>query len=89
MLAGDPVPSSVQIKYNLWDFFVLANLRRMIGMDRLRRGGTGAAPISPDLLEWFWGIGVPVLEGFGQTVSVTVPLGRGGSTSPSVGMSPW
>lgn len=67
MLAGDPVPSSVQIKYNLWDFLVLANLRRMIGMDRLRRGGTGAAPISPDLLEWFWGIGVPVLEGFGQT----------------------
>jgi len=67
LLAGDPVPASVQVHYNIWDFLVLANLRRMIGMDRVHRGGSGAAPISPDLLEWFWGIGVPVVEGFGQT----------------------
>ena len=41
----------------------------MIGMDRLRRGGTGAAPISPDLLKWYQAIGVPVLEGYGMTES--------------------
>ncbi len=46
---------------------MLANLRRMIGMDRLRRGTTGAAPISPELLRWFWAIGIPLYEGFGQT----------------------
>ncbi len=67
LLAADPVPAPVQLNYKLWDFLVLSNLRRMIGMDRVHRGGSGAAPISPDLLEWFWGIGVPVVEGFGQT----------------------
>lgn len=48
---------------------MLQNLRRMIGMDRLRRGGSGAAPISPDLLRWYQSIGVPVLEGYGMTES--------------------
>ncbi|MEL6734866.1 MAG: AMP-binding protein, partial [Pseudomonadota bacterium] len=40
---------------------------RMLGMDRMRRGGSGAAPISADLLTWFRAIGVPVLEGYGMT----------------------
>lgn len=66
---GEAVPFGVSLNYKFWDFFVLGNLRRMIGMDRIVRGGTGAAPISPELLKWYWGIGVPVLEGFGMTES--------------------
>ncbi|MFZ1815147.1 MAG: AMP-dependent synthetase/ligase [Rhizobiaceae bacterium] len=61
------VPLGLSIACRFWDFTVLANLRRMIGMDRLRRGATGAAPISPELLVWFRAAGIPVLEGFGQT----------------------
>jgi long-chain acyl-CoA synthetase len=61
-----------ELEWRVWDFLVLANLRRMIGMDRLRRGTTGAAPISPELLRWFWAIGVPLYEGFGQTESAGV-----------------
>jgi long-chain acyl-CoA synthetase len=57
----------LDLQWRVWDFLVLANLRRLIGMDRLRRGSTGAAPISPELLRWFWAIGIPVFEGFGQT----------------------
>ncbi len=68
-LAGKPVPAGTRLAYRIWDFIVLRNLRRMLGMDRLRRGGTGAAPISADLLQWFLGIGVPVLEGYGMTES--------------------
>lgn len=64
---GETVPGSIDAKFKFWDFLVLANLRRMIGMDRMHRAGSGAAPISPELLHWFWGIGVPVLEGFGMT----------------------
>jgi long-chain acyl-CoA synthetase len=67
LIEGKPVPASVAWSYRFWDMLVLANLRRMIGMDRIRRGATGAAPISPELLKWFWAIGVPLLEGFGQT----------------------
>ncbi|MDO9307067.1 MAG: AMP-dependent synthetase/ligase, partial [Mesorhizobium sp.] len=69
MEEGRPVPLGTQLAYAFWDFAVLKNLRRMIGLDRLRRGTTGAAPISPDLLRWYRAIGVPVLEGYGMTES--------------------
>ncbi len=61
------LPALVNANYWIWDRLVLRNLRRMLGMDRIRRGGTGAAPISPELLKWYWAIGVPVLEGYGMT----------------------
>ncbi|MEM7320667.1 MAG: long-chain fatty acid--CoA ligase [Pseudomonadota bacterium] len=66
-IENKPVPQSIEAQYRVWDTLVLRNMRRMMGMDRLRRGGTGAAPISPDLLRWFRAIGVPLLEGFGMT----------------------
>nr|WP_295468821.1 long-chain fatty acid--CoA ligase [Mesorhizobium sp.] len=69
MEEGRPVPLGTQLAYAFWDFAVLKNLRRMIGLDRLRRGTTGAAPISPDLLRWYRAVGVPVLEGYGMTES--------------------
>lgn len=64
-----PVPFGTNLTYRFWDIVLLQNLRRMIGMDRLRRGGSGAAPISPELLRWYQAIGVPVLEGYGMTES--------------------
>ena len=67
ILQGRPVPPAVAANFWLWDRLVLRNLRRMLGMDRLRRGGSGAAPISPELLKWYWAIGVPLVEGFGMT----------------------
>ena len=50
----------------------LANLRRMIGLDRARHIGTGAAPISPELVRWYWAIGLVMLQGYGQTESTGV-----------------
>ncbi len=69
---GKPVPFGLRLAFGFWDMVLLRNLRRMIGMDRLRRGGSGAAPISPDLLQWYHTIGVPVLEGYGMTESAGV-----------------
>jgi long-chain acyl-CoA synthetase len=66
-MADQPVPGGVALRYAFWDFMVLRNLRRMLGMDKMRRGGTGAAPISPELLKWYWAIGVKLLEGYGMT----------------------
>ncbi|MFD0915802.1 AMP-dependent synthetase/ligase [Pseudahrensia aquimaris] len=68
MNGADPEAAG-SLSYRFWDFMVLRNLRRMLGMDRLRRGGSGAAPISPELLKWFHSIGAPVLEGYGMTES--------------------
>ncbi|MBO9399204.1 long-chain fatty acid--CoA ligase [Shimia sp. R9_3] len=67
LLERKPVPMATQINYAVWDFLVLRNLRRMLGMDKMRRGGTGAAPISPELIRWYWAIGVTLLEGYGMT----------------------
>jgi long-chain acyl-CoA synthetase len=66
---GDPVPLGTRISYAFWDFFVLRNLRLMLGFDRLRRGTTGAAPISPELLKWYGAVGITLLEGYGMTES--------------------
>ncbi|MCY3985302.1 MAG: long-chain fatty acid--CoA ligase [Roseovarius sp.] len=65
--AGRPVPVGTAAWYWLWDALVLKNMRRMLGMDRVRRGASGAAPISGELLKWYWAIGVPLIEGYGMT----------------------
>jgi len=67
LLAGKTPPALVSAQYAVWDFLVLRNLRRMLGMDKMRRGATGAAPISPDLIKWYWSIGVKLIEGYGMT----------------------
>lgn len=67
LINARPVPAITEISFRIWDRLVLRNLRRMLGMDRMRRGGTGAAPISPELLKWYWSIGVPLVEGYGMT----------------------
>jgi long-chain acyl-CoA synthetase len=86
-LEGQPVPTGTALNYRLWDFLVLSNLRRMLGMDRLEQGVTGAAPISPELLKWYHAIGVPLYEGFGMSetagaCSVNMP---GANKTGSVG----
>jgi len=67
LLAGKQPPPGVSAQYAVWDFLVLRNLRRMLGMDKMRRGATGAAPISPELIKWYWSIGVRLIEGYGMT----------------------
>ncbi|MEQ9695877.1 long-chain fatty acid--CoA ligase [Shimia sp. SDUM112013] len=67
MMQAKPVPAGVAANYWIWDKLVLHNLRRMLGLDNMRRAGTGAAPISPELLKWYWSIGVPMVEGYGMT----------------------
>ncbi|WP_233270573.1 AMP-dependent synthetase/ligase [Chachezhania sediminis] len=75
------------LEYRLLDWLVLANLRRMLGLDRIRRAGSGAAPISASLLKWFHAIGVKVYEGYGMTESggVISICGAGRSRIGSVG----
>ncbi len=44
-----------------------SKLRAQLGLDRLRVGVTGAAPISRDVLEFFLGCGIIIREVYGQT----------------------
>ena len=90
LLEGRPVPPILDARFRFWDRLVLANLRRMIGLDNARYIATGAAPISPDLVKWYWAIGLVMLEGYGQTessgvLSVNLPdRSRLGSVGPAV-----
>lgn len=49
------------------DLFVFRPLQERLGLRRCRLPISGAAPISPDVLHWFHGIGVRVVEGYGMT----------------------
>ena len=65
---GRPLPFGLRLTYGLCDLMVLRPLRRRLGLHRIRHIClSGAAPIAPDILAYFWSIGVPVSEIYGQT----------------------
>lgn len=74
-LAGRPVSTSLALRRKLADRLVLAKVRQALGLDRLRWGITGAAAIPAETVEFFWGLGVPVYEVWGESEST------GGATS--------
>jgi len=80
VLAGAPVGPWLKLQFRLADALVLANVRKMIGIDRARFLVTGAAPISPELVKWYLALGVPMLEAWGMTetcgASTATPASR-------------
>ena len=67
----------------LVDMAVLKNVRILLGIDRARWLSTAAAPIAPDLIKWFWALGKPMYEVYGQTeCSGLATANRRGSLSP-------
>ena len=68
-LAGQPVSPALKFKFELARVLALNNVRKMIGIHRARALLSGAAPISPDLIRWYLALGIPMLEGWGQTES--------------------
>ncbi len=51
---------------------VFRAMRERIGLRRCRYAASGAAPIAPEVLEFFMGIGVPVFELYGMTENSAV-----------------
>ena len=47
--------------------FLYRSLKERVGLRRCRYAVTAAAPIAPEILEWFMGIGVPIHEAYGMT----------------------
>jgi len=65
--AGASVPWALALAFPVLDFLVFKNIRVFLGIDSCRWLSTGAAPIAPDLLDWFWALGRPMYEVYGQT----------------------
>lgn len=51
----------------LGDLFVYRSLRERVGLRRIRYAVSAAAPIAPEILEFFMSIGVPIYEAYGMT----------------------
>jgi len=69
--AGQQVPPELQDAFDQADEQLFSNVRAAFG-GRVRQAVTGAAPIAPEILEFFYACGVPVLEGYGMTETATV-----------------
>ena len=62
-----PIPPYLKVAYLAAYVAVFRKLKERLGFDRVRVAYSGAAPISPDVLKFFNAIGLPLVEGYGQT----------------------
>lgn len=63
----EPLPAGLAVLSYIADLLVFRNVRRLLGIDRCRWLSTAAAPIAPDLIEWYWALNRPMYEVYGQT----------------------
>ena len=62
-----PVPLIWQALFFLADRLVFKNIKQLLGINESRWLSTGAAPIAPELIDWYWAMNTPMYEVYGQT----------------------
>jgi long-chain acyl-CoA synthetase len=65
--AGKPIPSSLQLQQDLARKLVFQKIKIALGFDRVRACISGAAPIAPEILQFFASIDLPIREIYGQS----------------------
>jgi long-chain acyl-CoA synthetase len=68
---GDEVPAELAEQFEQADKEIFERVRGLFG-GQVRQAVSGAAPIAPEILEFFYAAGVPVLEGWGMTETTGV-----------------
>jgi long-chain acyl-CoA synthetase len=68
--AGQDVPEPLQQAFDKAEEALYKNVRGLFGKN-MRECVTGAAPIAPEILEFFYACGVPVMEAYGMTETAT------------------
>ncbi|HJW13249.1 MAG TPA: long-chain fatty acid--CoA ligase, partial [Thermoanaerobaculia bacterium] len=63
---SEPVPAGLALKARIADALVFKKIRHALGA-HFRFAVSGAAPLSRELAEFFWGAGVTIYEGYGLT----------------------
>jgi long-chain acyl-CoA synthetase len=63
---GEDAPSGLSLRWKIADRIVYAKIRDGIG-GRFRAFISGGGPLSRELAEFFWAVGVPVYQGYGLT----------------------
>ena len=91
---GDFTPLS-RLAYFVGNPLFFRAMKERIGLRRCRWAGSGAAPIAPEVLQFFMGLGIPVYELYGMTENAAVAtvnlagrvkLGTVGEPYPGTGL---
>ncbi len=72
MCSGTPRSGLFAALYNLADKLVFSKLKAALGMDRLKFAVSGGGPLSVSDAEFFLGMEISVIEGFGLTETTPV-----------------
>ncbi|HOD13696.1 MAG: long-chain fatty acid--CoA ligase [Spirochaetes bacterium] len=70
--SNKPRPGLLDFKFNLANKLVFSKLKATIGLDKLRFAISGGGPLSVSDAEFFIGMGITILEGFGLTETTPV-----------------
>ncbi len=70
--SGGSWTAGMRVRYWLGNLFLYRALKERLGHSRCRHGITAAAPIAPEIIEFFMGIGVPIYEAYGMTENAAV-----------------
>lgn len=63
---------ATRLRYGIGWLFWYRALRERIGVSKVRHASSGAAPIAPEVLRFFMGLGVPIHEVYGMTENTAV-----------------
>jgi long-chain acyl-CoA synthetase len=74
-IAGRRPSRALRLAYRVAHFLVLDNIRRSLGLHRVRGAATGAAPIAPELIRWYLALGIDLREVYGQTENTGLATG--------------
>jgi long-chain acyl-CoA synthetase len=63
---GKGAPAGLKLSWHLANRLVYSKIRAGVG-GRIRAFVSGAAPLAPELTEFFWSVGIPIYQGYGLT----------------------
>jgi len=67
MIAGEPLPPALGVKFALANRLVYDKIRKIVGFDRLVVAASGGAALSKEITKFFRSMNITITEGYGLT----------------------
>lgn len=68
---GKQMPTGLAVRYRIADKLVFSKLKKTMG-GRVKWFVSGSAKLNPQVQNWFWAAGIPVIEGYGMTETAAI-----------------
>ena len=75
-MEGRPIPGSLRLRWLIGELLLYAPLRDQRGARRMRYAFTGGAPLAPEIILFYRGIGVNLKQIYGQTENCAFCCGQ-------------